>query len=253
MPDTINVTHKYAQTNIQLYNQLRYLHYSETELEKTQEAYNLAIRLFSGQFRPNGKVFISHLVGTASILAAQNAPLTLIIAGLLHATYIHGRFTDPRRGITAGKRHKIRSVVGAETEDLIARYTDLQWNNNSIVALLKDVDSLDATQRDVVMIRLANELEDHLDRGRLFGCKRKQVLHDLAKSVGFAGLAKEIASVLHKAEMVGVPAAPLRSDKKAYILGAPLYWQFSRYLLDGIAYIAVLPRRVIRKLMQMFS
>ncbi len=253
MSDKCNVVHEYAQTNIQLYNQLRYLGYSKTEVERVRKAYELATHLFSGNFRPNGKVFISHLVGTASILAEQKASLTVVIAGLLHAVYHHGRFFDPRRSITDGKRYKVRSVVGEEAEDLIVRYTELQWNNKSVLALLQHVDTLDTTQRDVVIIRLANELEDHLDLGRCYGCKKKKLLYDLANSMGMLGLADEIMSVFQKAEKVGVLSVSLRSDKKCYILGAPLYWRLCRKFLDGIRYIILFQKRVIHKLMRIFS
>ena len=45
--------HDYAQTNIQLYNQLRRGCYSELELERIRNAYDLAIVLFSGHFDEN--------------------------------------------------------------------------------------------------------------------------------------------------------------------------------------------------------
>ena len=62
----------YAQTNIQLFNQLRRDGYSKTDLDLVRDAYELAMVLFSGRFQPSGKSFIAHVVGTASILASRS-------------------------------------------------------------------------------------------------------------------------------------------------------------------------------------
>ncbi|MBL1211120.1 HD domain-containing protein, partial [Geminocystis sp. GBBB08] len=74
-----------AQTNLQLFNQLYFLNYSEDNCQRVAQAYELATSLFTAQFRSSGKTFISHLVGTASILANLSVSVDLVIAGLLHA------------------------------------------------------------------------------------------------------------------------------------------------------------------------
>ncbi|NJL09589.1 MAG: hypothetical protein HC908_03480 [Calothrix sp. SM1_7_51] len=66
--------HCFAQTNIQLFNQLHREGYSSTDLSLIANAYSLAMELFTGTFRPSKKTFIAHLVGTASILASLHAP-----------------------------------------------------------------------------------------------------------------------------------------------------------------------------------
>ena len=59
--------HSYAQTNLQLYTQLSDIEYSQEARGQVLRAYELALQLFSGHYRANGKPFIAHLVGTASI------------------------------------------------------------------------------------------------------------------------------------------------------------------------------------------
>src|SRR5688572_20530292 len=76
--------HSYAQTNIQLFNQLRGDGYSKADLGLVRDAYELAMLLFSGRFQPSGKSFIAHVVGTASILAWHRLPAPVVAAGLLH-------------------------------------------------------------------------------------------------------------------------------------------------------------------------
>ena len=80
------------------------------------DAYAFAMRLFTGCFRQSGKTFISHLVGTASILAEFHASATTVAAGLLHSAYSHGEFGTGERGISEAKRKQLRLVVGSEVE-----------------------------------------------------------------------------------------------------------------------------------------
>ncbi|MGB5708108.1 MAG: hypothetical protein WBM41_14910 [Arenicellales bacterium] len=74
-----------AQTNLQLYNRLQELDYSHQALGDLRDTYDLARELFSGLYRPSGKTFIAHLVGTASILAECRVSIEVIKAGLMHA------------------------------------------------------------------------------------------------------------------------------------------------------------------------
>jgi len=55
----------YAQTNIQLFKQLRLAHYSDADLSYIYNAYQFALQIFSSRFCGSGKPFLSHLVGTA--------------------------------------------------------------------------------------------------------------------------------------------------------------------------------------------
>ncbi len=88
--------HSYAQTNIQLFNQLRQDGYSDADLILVRNAYELAMVLFTGRFQPSGKSFIAHVVGTASILAWLRLPAPVVAAGLLHNVYENGDFGDGR-------------------------------------------------------------------------------------------------------------------------------------------------------------
>ncbi|MEJ2615278.1 MAG: hypothetical protein P8Z35_09975, partial [Ignavibacteriaceae bacterium] len=75
--------HSYAQTAVCLYNQLREDNYSNREIELVEKTYKLSRLLFSGRFQPSGKDFLSHCVGTASILASVHLPAELVAAGLI--------------------------------------------------------------------------------------------------------------------------------------------------------------------------
>lgn len=111
--------HSYAQTNIQLFNQINSEGYSKEDLVCISNAYNLAITLFPCYYRPSGKTFIAHLVGTASILASLHAPITIVVAALIHAIYAEGDFGSWTKGISNAKRERVRRVVGKEAEEYV--------------------------------------------------------------------------------------------------------------------------------------
>ena len=193
---------QYAQTNLQLYTQLRAAGYSEAQLAGVRSGYDLMMRLCSASFRGSGKPLLSHLVGTASILGSIGQSATVVTAGLLHAAYALGDFGDGRLGMTPAKRDRVRDAVGPELEDLVARYTSFDWNRNTIPQIRARVASLTPIERDVLVIRLANELEDHLDFGVLYcgnGEKRREYIRsplnqsvDMARSLGLTELAAEL-------------------------------------------------------------
>ncbi len=223
----------YAQTNLQLFNQMRAAGYGDADLKTVRTAYDLATRLFTAKFRGSGKPLLSHLVGTASVLCAVNAPAPLLAAAVLHAAYIFGEFGDGRRGMTPAKRQIVRQAVGEEIEDLVARYEELEWTDPTIKALHARVDPLTRPERDVLLIRLANELEDHLDLGVLY-CGNAQYRRDLigsalnlcidlATRIGEPGLAAELRRVFDEVLSADVPETLRHPNDYTYLLPPTSY------------------------------
>jgi (p)ppGpp synthase/HD superfamily hydrolase len=85
--------HAYAQTNIQLLNQLRAGGYATAELARIRDVYEFAMLLFTGRYQPCGKPFIDHLVGTVSILASSAVAMKIEAAkrGVLWSLHRMGR------------------------------------------------------------------------------------------------------------------------------------------------------------------
>src|SRR5437867_665839 len=102
----------YAQTNIQLFNQLQREGYSNAELSLIRDAYELAMHLFTGFFIASGRTQIAHVVGAASILGSLHTPAEVVAAGLIHNVYETGDFGDGRRGISDARRQQIRQTIG---------------------------------------------------------------------------------------------------------------------------------------------
>lgn len=208
--------HAVARTNVQLYEQLRAAGYDESDLGRVFDAYTIAMQLHSARFRPSGRTFLSHLVGTASILAFLESPLDVVIAGLLHGAYDQGDFGDGSRGIRPDKREQLRRAVGEEIEERVASYCRLAWNFERLTALRDVFDGLGPLERDTLLVRLANELEDHLDRSILYCAnaetrraeleKRAEGMSDLARRLGHEDLARAFATCVAECGDDGVPA-----------------------------------------------
>lgn len=241
------MTRDYAQTNLQLYSQLRASGYSEPQLARVRAGYDLAMRLFTASFRGSGKPLLAHLVGTASILAAIHQRDVVAIAGLLHAAYALGDFGDGRLGMTDAKRARVRDAVGEEIEDLVARYTAFDWNRNTIPQIRERVHTLTPIERDVLVIRLANELEDHLDYGVLYcgnGEKRRDYIRsplnqsvEMARALGLDVLAAELDRAFRETLAAELPPA-LRNPKDYTFVQrpaslAPRLKVAARQYLDG--------------------
>jgi (p)ppGpp synthase/HD superfamily hydrolase len=211
------MTQAYAQTNLQLYTQLRECGYSPDQLATVRAGYDLVMRLCTAAFRGSGKPLIAHLVGTASILASIEQPVTIVTAGLLHAAYALGDFGDGRLGMTEGKRQRVREAVGHEIEDFVSRYTAFDWNRNTIPGILQRVTALSPIERDVLVIRLANELEDHLDYGVLYcgnGEERRDYIRsplnqsvDMARKLGLDTLASALDRAFRETLAAELPAS----------------------------------------------
>jgi (p)ppGpp synthase/HD superfamily hydrolase len=95
------------------------------------------------------------------------------------------------------KRATIRQEVGEEIEDLIARYTRLTWMPNTIPGIRARLDAMSPLERDVLLVRLANELEDHLDLGILYPLDHKRRR---------AFMETDLPATVEMAERLGVPA-----------------------------------------------
>jgi len=63
--------------------------YSDEDIRSLERACDLATLLFDGLYRPDGRPFLSHAIGTASALVRYEAQTPIVVSGLLHAAYSH--------------------------------------------------------------------------------------------------------------------------------------------------------------------
>lgn len=223
--------HSFAQTNIQLFNQLQDNGYSDDELVLIRNVYKFVMRLFAGYYRSSGKTFISHLVGTASILAYLKVSAMIVASGLMHAAYTNGDFGDGEKGISEAKREQVKRIVGYDVEEYVARYTAFKWNQETIAGIHSNIKigNLDSVNRDVLLIRLANELEEHLDFGILYCGELKfnqytahnlELIVEISEMLGFTILANELKRVISETAKSKIfpPLANLYGQNESFCL-----------------------------------
>ncbi|HBO13424.1 MAG TPA: hypothetical protein DD491_11620, partial [Halieaceae bacterium] len=182
-----------AQTNIQLYEQLRLSGYDDAAVVAAARAYALAQPLFSARFRGSGRPFLCHLVGTASVLARDGASIEEVTAGLLHAAYDAGLFGyDMHRTVSPRKRAAVREAVGEAGEALVAAYTALPWTGSTLERLAASA-ARSPEERSVLRLRLANELDDLADGGlRYTGREKASLVDDASHRAKLVTLAQQV-------------------------------------------------------------
>ena len=175
-----------AQTNLQLDRQLDRAGWPVDDRVRVAAAYDLASRLFTGQYRPNGKTFVAHLCGTASIAQLAAATVDETVAALVHAAYDYGDFGDGRPVVTDRKRAEVRAVIGAGAEALVAGYAAWPWWDRLTVLHDDGAGALTDWERPLAFLRLANELEERVDLGTEYSAGRGAIVYPLDDLVACA-------------------------------------------------------------------
>jgi hypothetical protein len=224
--------HRRAQTNVQLYGQLVAAGFSSDDLRGVRDAYALATRLFAGQMRPEGRPFLCHVVGVASVLCIAEAPHTTVVAGLLHSAYSHGDFGLGPGQVSNAARNWLRSRVGTETEALLASYASCSWNRATVHRLVANPPAPDSELRLVALIRLADSVEEALDGGIRLSHKTSNPNRDirgadfaaLGNALGYPELGAACERLLDSPEDATDTAALRTEHAGSYILG-PSSWR----------------------------
>ena len=211
----VNPIDRIAQTNLQLYRQLMDQHWSEEALGLVADAYELALGLFAVQVRPNRKSFVSHLVGTASAAATQSDRVEVTTASLLHAAYTLGDWGDGKHNRTLARRVVVERAVGAAAEALVAKYTNMAWDHQTAAGYLARSAQMNEEERTLVLMRLANEVEEWNDLGLNFSVKgayarfqleNVQAVEALARALGHDPIADFIERAFKDHASTSVPS-----------------------------------------------
>lgn len=158
-----------AQTNLQLYNQLRRQGRSPDELALVRRCYQLAVSLYSGNFQADGKPFVAHVTGVASIVGQLGLPAVIVGAACIHNVYGNGEFGDGRSHVATSRRRRIvREAVGPVVEECIYRFRSLRLNEKSILDISRRLDKLDTRDKNLIVMELGDILEKHADFGVLY-------------------------------------------------------------------------------------
>ena len=194
--------HGFAQTSVQLFNQMRSARYPNRDLEGVRAGYEAASVLFAGRFRPSGKTFLAHLVGTASVLAAYGAHAPLVTAGLLHASYTRGGFPGESGRDYDAQRRWLRSRVGTLAEAIVHEYRrlDPSWINHLVE---NDIDRMPVTVAHAIVLKIANLIEERLDHQFAYYASVELDQQGVAEHLAQWGtIYDQVAAPLHAREML---------------------------------------------------
>ncbi|MFN9373172.1 MAG: hypothetical protein ACK6D3_14930 [Planctomycetaceae bacterium] len=218
----------YSLTYQQLIRQGLRQGFSEPDLLRLRTAYDLALRLTDGLYRKQMVPFICHLVRTASILMHETRDLTPILASMLHAVYfLHVFSGSTRRGPRPADRQQLSDALGHEVEQLIRDYSQFQFGAAEAAHWTNTSHQLDSRTRQLLMMRLADELEDHLDAAEAFvprGKFRAGDAHygrefiDLARRLGLVELAADFEEALAINQQTPLPEGVLSTHGSSYEL-----------------------------------
>jgi hypothetical protein len=136
--------------------------YVERDITLFKQAHWNALVLSSGGYRPCGRPFINHLIGTASVLVHFGFEARLVIVALLHAAYTHA----PR--MTGGSQITVNTVAGwlggadTPTERVVRGYTlrSARWTELSALDNWQDVATIDDI--DAALVAMANLVDMQL-------------------------------------------------------------------------------------------
>ena len=217
-----------AQTNLQLYNQLRAQGRSLEELEVVHRAYEFLTTIYPGYYQADGKPFVAHTVGVASILEHLGLPTEFVVAGLLHNIYGNGDFGDGLSDVVTEARRRIaRKEVGERIEVLIDRFRKFRVGPKNIQDISSRLDQFDQTDKTLVVIDLADCLEKYVDLGVLYYGDNRWItdvvaehgnqLIAIAGQLGQPELTRMLTEAFEQASTAEIPNALRASNGRKYL------------------------------------
>jgi len=191
-----------AQTYPQLAQQLSVEPWSSREFALARAAWELAAGLFAGAERGSGKAFVDHLIGTASAVSIGGGNADTVAAALVHAAYDQGDFGDGHRGASASHRRSVRAALGADVEELVHGYDAVEWDERLVdpCRVLRDISP------ELLLVRVANELDDALDGASILSAKvRSAQIYEATIEVAERVASPELVAMLRDAFLATHP------------------------------------------------
>jgi hypothetical protein len=204
-----------AQTVGALYRQLHAAGYGPNQLRAVQKCFAFSNRAFSGVHHGCGKPLICHLVGTASAVTAMDARVEMVCAGLTHALFERGLFQEQ------GSQTRLEAEFGPSVYRLIAAFGRFRWDDETIAAFAAQPSFANETFRSMLILRLANEMDDIANMGLALGPRREPVrgrienCARIADGLGLREAARTLALLLDEHENFAAWAGALNSGTLA--------------------------------------
>jgi NAD dependent epimerase/dehydratase family len=219
----------FAVTYPQLVRQAIAVGLEDQELRGLREVFDVAQRYFDGLYRAGGQPFICHMVRTASIVLAEEQPLPLVKAALVHAAYDAHRYEHSTRPWPGRRvRRRLRRAVGSDVEEIMWAFHEVKWERIGAPEIqLRDLPHATDMVRSVLALRVANELENHMDLAMVYRTGRDfkeriesdgSAIVQMARELGMATLADELSTVFRESLEETVPATVRWDHSRGYEL-----------------------------------
>ncbi len=208
----------FAVTYPQLVRQAMAARLDDQELRELRDVFETAQLYFDGLYRVGGQPFICHTVRTASIVFAERQPLPLVKAALVHTAYDAYRYdhsTRPWPGTHL--RRRLRRDVGTDVEELVWAFHEVAWERIGAPELrLRELPHASDLVRSALALRVANDLENHMDLGLAYRTGRRfkerietdgAAIIKVASELGMATVADELSTVFRETLDETLPAA----------------------------------------------
>jgi hypothetical protein len=177
-----------AQSPTALLRQAAQMGFDAADLEQLSAALTVATFASDGLYRPDGRPFLNHLIGTASVLVHFGFKIKVVIAGLLHALFTHGTARYDVGALTQRLngfgQEPFDLIIACAAKDRTARLTS------------KAPERLDLKDAQFAAILAANEA-DMILSGEAQVTRRGADLSPEERSL--------VASVLERIDVAGLP------------------------------------------------
>src|SRR5262245_61549332 len=198
--------------------------FEEESLVQLRAAHDVAEQMADGLYRAQGVPLLCHLIRTASIVLAERQQLPVVLASLLHAAYLLQEFEGAGR--RAPSRAVLQQAIGDYAESLVSDYRRFPWFSQACLENhLRGLDGYEERERNLLLIRLANELEDHLDRAMAYTPAERAGRHaaaygpqtvELAGRLGLPELAAELREAISDGVGPRIPLAIVLARREGY-------------------------------------
>lgn len=199
-----------AQTNLQLYCQLRQAGKSYAEICQIQKDYETACLLFGTICRSTGRPFLCHAVGTASASLIEGADFLDVRAALLHAAYKHGIFPDGEKKKSPKHSAWLSERTGSELAALLGEFSRFPFSLDDVRAYLDANAPPSGLALRLIRLKLANDVDDSHAFGAALGHKSRYqdptwltLRRNLSEKLGFDFFAKSFALALSECDDAG--------------------------------------------------
>jgi hypothetical protein len=179
------------QTRSALVDLARARGYVATDLGLIGRACTLAAILFDGGYRPCGRPFLNHAIGTAGVLANYDFCVEAVLEGLMHAAYTHRRFPPVQ---IQGMLNGLHAQIEARVRDLTQRG---RTSSTQPVAMSS------TREVEIAAIKAANEIDMRLSgeyaysgRPPEIGAETAQRLAQSLEMVGVPGMGRTLLDSL---------------------------------------------------------